>query len=217
MQMQKVCLICVALFLCPLTVEAETLDYTSRPTYLDLDYGVMIGGSDVLDKHISGGNPDTQYIVDAGDGEYFELHLGRFLENTPVGVEAGVGYQTGGDQPLCLFVTIFESHDPCHYDLQRVVGDVFLRYRLDDSSALVFGRTFHRNIILSSSDDANRFPNVDFGNAAGWTLEYERQFPNSPGIHWGIRYTHIVYHTVNTDAFANASSVGMYVGLGGLL
>ena len=211
--MQKVCLICTALSLCPLTVKAVTLDYTSRPTYLDLDYGVMLGGSDVLDKNISGGNPNTQYIVDAGDGEYFGLHLGRFLENTPV----GVGYQRGGDQPLCLFATITRLYDSCHYDLQRVVSDVFLRYRLDDSSALVFGRTFHRNIILSSSDDANHFPNVDFGNAAGWTLEYERQFSNSPGFHWGIRYTHIVYHTVNTGAFANASSVGMYVGLGGPL
>lgn len=214
--MQNRCLICVVLFLYPFTVKAASPDYADSSTYLGLDYGVMLGGSDVLDKNISGGNPNTQYILDAGDGEYLELHLGRYLGNSSVGVEAGVGYQTGGDQPLCLFATIFELRDPCHYDLQRVVGDVLLHYRLGDFSTLAFGRTFHRNIILSSSDDANPFPNVDFGNAAGWTLEYERRFPNTPGAHWGIRYTHIVYHTVNTGAFANASSLGMYIGLGGL-
>ena len=72
------------------------------------------------------------------------------------------------------------------------------------------GRIFNRNIILESSDSENAFPNVDFKPAAGWTIQLERR---QDPLFVGVRYTHMDYHTVDTAAFANASSLGAYVGL----
>jgi hypothetical protein len=177
-------------------------------TYLGPDVGLNLGGSDVLDHNISDGNANTQYIVDAGDGWYFGMHLTQYLWHGPIALRAAVAYDYAGEDPSCL-----DLERSCLYDMHKTTWDLLLHIDLGDTSSFDLGRTFHRGIVLTSSDDDNRFPQVDFHDAAGWVLQYEHKFSKDPDSYWGIRLTQIMYHTVATGTPANGNSLGMFVGI----
>lgn len=212
MRFTRLLMLAAAVCLChvtPATADDYQIVYPEAHTRLGMDFGIALGGSDVLDPAFTHGvKPQTDQVA-AGDDEYLGLHLTQDLWHTRFAVQLAAAYgSTGEDSFLCNT----DSGSTCHYTLQRMEYWAKLQYRLNDHLTLGVGRVFHRNIILESFDDSNAFPNLDFRPAAGWVLEMEAR---QDDLFAGIRYTHIMYVTADTGASANASSIGVYFGIEG--
>lgn len=211
MRFTRTLMLAAALCLCraaPAAADPDSQLFQDPHTWFGVDLGLALGGSDVLDSSVSHGLAQKSYVLTAGDSEYLGLHLNQDLGRSGFTVRAAAAYGVVGEQSSCLG----PYSDSCLYTLQHAIYLGELQYRIDDSWNVGVARVFHRNIVLESHDDGNPFPDVGFKPAAGWALELEHHVG---GAFWGVRITHMIYHTIDTGASANANSVGVYAGIEG--
>ena len=210
MRFTRMLLLTTAMGLCDVqTAAAKDYDYIDPEahTRVGVDYGLALGGTDLLDPAYTHGTQQNDQLVGAGDDEYLGLHLTQDLWHTRFAVQLAAAYGSAGDSGN---FTCSGTGGNCRYSIQRAEYWAKLQYQLSDRWRVGVGRVFHRNIILESTDENNAFPNVDFRPAAGWMLELEAR---KDGLFAGVRLTHIMYHTVDTGLSANGNSVGFYIGL----